>query len=77
MKKISFITLPEDMQNIIFDYTICCKKNEVFCINKELYKMLNNKFGKCNLMMYIGNHVCTQCDDLSLLFKDILSNNIF
>ena len=77
MKKISFTTLPEDMQNIIFDYAICCKKNQAFCINKELYKMLNNKFEKCNLMMYIGNHVCTRCDDLSLLFKDILGNNIF
>ena len=56
-----FSKLPKELQEIIIDYTIECKKIQNFYINKKITKYVCNK-KKCKSILYFNKNICYECN---------------
>ena len=60
-----FNNLPIEIQNIIIEYAIKCKKSQNFYINKELTRyFVKNK--KCKKNIIFGKDICVKCYEKEL-----------
>lgn len=64
--------LPTELQSIIFSYSIKCKKNQNFYINKEITKLLNKRFKKCKEHQMLNKFICQNCDKNAFMFMQYL-----
>jgi hypothetical protein len=54
--------LPEELQNIILDYAIPCKKSQNFYINKEITNYVCKKKKNCKCIHYFNIDICFGCN---------------
>ena len=63
--------LPTELQDIIFNYAVKCKKNQNFYINKHIVKLLNKRFKKCKEQQMLNKFICQNCDRMLLCLCSI------
>ena len=64
--------LPTELQEIIFNYAIKCRKNGNFYINKEITSLLNKRFKKCKPYYMLNTFICQKCDSNAFMFMQYL-----
>lgn len=64
--------LPTELQDIIFNYAVKCKKNQNFYINKHIVKLLNKRFKKCKEQQMLNKFICQNCDKNAFMFMQYL-----
>lgn len=60
--------LPSEIENIIFEYAIKCKKEQNFYINKNIANLLIKRFENCKEMLMINTYICTNCNTETMKF---------
>ena len=77
MSKETLETLPTELQEIIFSYAIKCRKDQNFYINKEIVKLLNNRFKKCKEHQMLNKFICQNCDNNAFMFMQYYGCSFF
>lgn len=69
--------LPTELQSIIFNYAIKCKKNQNFYISKDIANLLENRFKKCKEQQMLNKFICQNCDEQAFLFMKYYGSSFF
>jgi hypothetical protein len=72
MSKETLENLPTELQEIIFSYAIKCKKDQNFYINKQITKLLNKRFKKCEPYHMLNAFICQKCDKNAFMFMQYM-----
>ncbi len=67
--------LPTELQEIIFNYAIKCRKDGNFYINKEITSLLNKRFKKCKPYYMLNTFICQKCDSNAFMFMQYLGSS--
>lgn len=70
-------TLPREIVNHILDYTLSCKKENIYFINKFITNILVEKHKKCEPVLCFGRYICSDCHITSLKFINMLKFNYY
>lgn len=70
-------TLPKEIVNHILDYTLSCKKDNIYFINKFITNILVEKHKKCEPVLCFGRYICYDCHNTSLKFINMLKFNYY
>ena len=62
----NLVTLPEDIQRVIFSYAFKCKKEQNLYINKELYELISKQLDGCSEIICLGKPICERCDNIAI-----------
>lgn len=71
----NLLNLPDELQLIIFYYSIPCKKDQNYFINKELTELLNKQFCKCKGTLMLNKIICKKCDKVAYSFLRYLETS--
>jgi hypothetical protein len=66
-------TLPKEIVNHIFDYTLTCRKHNTYFINKFITDILVEKHKNCEPFLCFGRYICSNCHSSSLRFINMLN----
>ena len=68
----NLLNLPDELKLIIFNYSISCKKQQNYFVNKELTELLNKQFCKCKGALMLNKIICKNCDKVAYDFLSYL-----
>lgn len=70
-------TLPKEIVNHIFDYTLSCKKDNNYFINKFITDILVEKHKNCRPFLCFGRYICCDCHYIPLKFLNRLNYSYY
>ena len=68
-------TLPKEIVSQIFDYTLTCKKDNNYFVNKFVTDILVEKHKNCKPFLCFGIYICSHCHYLPIKLINMLKYN--